>query len=117
MPLRVLFFLTSLRSFSSSPLGNLQTMFALPSLAASVVNKKNQKDFRAHPCGMLWPCLPLGWAGFSGVARLGISLIISAPTGKISAQRNKAERTRGRPIGPTSAKVLWVPFFQERYGS
>ncbi len=38
-----LFFLTSLRSFSSSPLGNLQTAFALLSLAASVVNKKNQK--------------------------------------------------------------------------
>ncbi|WP_300851214.1 hypothetical protein, partial [uncultured Rikenella sp.] len=40
---RVLFFLTSLRSFSSSPLGNLQIAFALHSLAASVVNKKNQK--------------------------------------------------------------------------
>ena len=52
LPGKVLFFLTSLRSFSSSPLGNLQTMFALPSLAASVVNKKNQKNFRrmlAHP--------------------------------------------------------------------
>ncbi|WP_300853270.1 hypothetical protein, partial [uncultured Rikenella sp.] len=41
--LKVLFFLTSLRSFSSSPLGNWQTTFALLSLAASVVNKKNQK--------------------------------------------------------------------------
>ncbi|WP_297831652.1 hypothetical protein [uncultured Rikenella sp.] len=52
LPGRVLFFLTSLRSFSSSPLGNLQTMFALPSLVASVVNKKNQKNFRrmlTHP--------------------------------------------------------------------
>ncbi|WP_300851235.1 hypothetical protein, partial [uncultured Rikenella sp.] len=43
LPRLELFFLTSLRSFSSSPLGNLQTMFALPSLAASVVNKKNPK--------------------------------------------------------------------------
>ncbi|WP_300601569.1 hypothetical protein, partial [uncultured Rikenella sp.] len=37
---------------SSSPLGNLQTAFALPSLAASVVNKENQKNFRrmlTHP--------------------------------------------------------------------
>ncbi|WP_300725585.1 hypothetical protein, partial [uncultured Rikenella sp.] len=55
-----LFFLASP---SSSPLGNLQTAFALLSLAASVVNKENQKNFRAHPAGMLWPCLPdwLGW--------------------------------------------------------
>ncbi|WP_300856998.1 hypothetical protein, partial [uncultured Rikenella sp.] len=30
---------------SSSPLGNLQTAFALRSLAASVVNKENQKNF------------------------------------------------------------------------
>ena len=42
---------------SSSPLGNLQTAFALLSLAASVVNKKNKKNFRAHPFGMLWPGL------------------------------------------------------------
>ncbi|WP_300730634.1 hypothetical protein, partial [uncultured Rikenella sp.] len=37
---------------SSSPLGNLQTLFALLSLAASVVNKENQKNFRrmlTHP--------------------------------------------------------------------
>ncbi|WP_300829518.1 hypothetical protein, partial [uncultured Rikenella sp.] len=41
-----------LASPSSSPLGNLQTAFALFSLAASVVNKKNQKNFRrmlTHP--------------------------------------------------------------------
>ncbi len=112
---RVLFFLTSLRSFSSSPLGNLQTMFALHSLAASVVYKKNQKNFRAHPCGMLWPCLPdwLGWIFRCGALGLFCPLI-SAPTGKISAQRNKAEITRGRPNGTTSAKVFWVPFLQNR---
>ncbi|WP_304471402.1 hypothetical protein [uncultured Rikenella sp.] len=59
---RVLFFLTSLRSFSSSPLGNLQTMFALLSLAASVVNKKNQKNFRrmlTHPKAAGGPTLGL----------------------------------------------------------
>ncbi len=56
---RVLFFLATP---SSSPLGNLQTMFALLSLAASVVNKKNQKDFRrmlTHPPAAGGP--NLGW--------------------------------------------------------
>ncbi len=43
---------------SPRQLGNSQTAFALPSLAASVVNKRNRKNFRAHPCGMLWPGLP-----------------------------------------------------------
>ena len=72
---RVLFFLTSLRSFSSSPLGNLQTMFALLSLAASVVNKENQKNFRrmlAHPQAAGGPNLGLFVGlGFSGVGALG----------------------------------------------
>ncbi|WP_304708376.1 hypothetical protein [uncultured Rikenella sp.] len=45
LPRLELFFLTSLSSFSSSPLGNLQTAFALPSLVASVVNKENLKNF------------------------------------------------------------------------
>ncbi|WP_300829425.1 hypothetical protein [uncultured Rikenella sp.] len=82
------------------------------------VNKENQKNFRAHPCGMLWPCLPdwLGWIFWCGALLCG-ELPLSAPTRKIPAQRNKAEITRGRPTGTTSAKVLWVPFFQERYGS
>ncbi|WP_300744561.1 hypothetical protein [uncultured Rikenella sp.] len=72
---RVLFFLTSLRSFSSSPLGNLQTMFALLSLAASVVNKKNQKNFRrmlTHPPAAGGP--NLDWfvgLWFSGAGALG----------------------------------------------
>ncbi|WP_304709352.1 hypothetical protein [uncultured Rikenella sp.] len=72
---RVLFFFTSLRSFSSSPLGNLQIAFALLSLAASVVNKKNQKDFRrmlAHPKAAGGPLLGL-FVGlwFSGAGALG----------------------------------------------
>ncbi|WP_294594285.1 hypothetical protein, partial [uncultured Rikenella sp.] len=46
LPRPELFFLTSLRSFSSSPLGTLQTAFALHSPAASVVNNKEQKNFR-----------------------------------------------------------------------
>ncbi|WP_304708738.1 hypothetical protein, partial [uncultured Rikenella sp.] len=81
------------------------------------VNKKNQKNFRAHPYGMLWPCLPdwLGWI-FGGRANNG-HRTPCAPRLKITAQRHKAEKTRGRPTGTTSAKVLWVPFFQERYGS
>ncbi|WP_304708114.1 hypothetical protein, partial [uncultured Rikenella sp.] len=48
--------LFSLASPSSSPLGNLQTAFALHSLAASVVNKENQKNFRrmlTHPQAVL----------------------------------------------------------------
>ena len=36
---------------SSSPLGNLQTAFALLSLAASVVNKKNKKTLERIPTG------------------------------------------------------------------
>ena len=39
------FFLTALRLFSSSPLGKARER-SLLSLAASVLKKKNQKDFR-----------------------------------------------------------------------
>ena len=86
---RVLFFLTSLRSFSSSPLGNLQTAFALLSLAASVVNKENQKNFRAHPCGMLWPFLPnwLGWVFSAG--RYNASITPMRPRRKTTVQRTR----------------------------
>ena len=42
---RVPFFLTALRLFSSSPLGIARER-SLLSLAASVLKKKNQKDFR-----------------------------------------------------------------------
>ena len=42
--------LFSLATPSSSPLGNLQTAFALLSLAASVVNKKNRKTDAATEC-------------------------------------------------------------------
>ena len=44
---RVLFSLTALRLFSSSPLGKARER-SLLSLAASVVNKENQKNFRRY---------------------------------------------------------------------
>ncbi|WP_300729348.1 hypothetical protein, partial [uncultured Rikenella sp.] len=56
----------------------------------------------------------LGWI-FGGRANNGREPHASRL--KITAQRNKAERTRGRPNGTTSAKVFWVPFLQKRYGS
>ena len=111
---RVLFFFTSLRSFSSSPLDTLQTAFALRSKAASVVYKKNQKNFRAHPCGMLWPCLT-DWLGCGFSA--GALIMGKNPTRAAHenlSPTNKAERRRGRPGGTTSAKVFWVPFLQNR---
>ncbi|WP_300851192.1 hypothetical protein, partial [uncultured Rikenella sp.] len=58
----------------------------------------------------------LGWAGFSaGALIMGENLTRASPENP--SPTNKAEITRGRPTGTTSAKVLWVPFFQERYGS
>ena len=58
----------------------------------------------------------LGWAGFSaGALIMGKNPTRAAPENP--SPTNKAEITRGRPHGTTSAKVLWVPFFQERYGS
>ena len=49
---RVLFFLTALRLFSSSPLGR-DPKRSLRSPAASVVNRKNQRNLSTHPGGML----------------------------------------------------------------
>ncbi len=45
------------------------------------VNKKNQKNFRAHPCGMLWPCLPgrLGWIFRCGALIMGENLTRATP--------------------------------------
>ncbi len=58
----------------------------------------------------------LGWAGFSaGALIMGENPTRAAPENH--SPTNEAEITRGRPMGTTSAKVLWVPFLQKRYGS
>ncbi|WP_298080809.1 hypothetical protein, partial [uncultured Rikenella sp.] len=68
------------------------------------------------PAGCSGRVCPIGWAGFSASA-----LIMGENPTRASPENlsptNEAEITRGRPTGTTSAKVLWVPFFQERYGS